>query len=182
MGYTTDFFGAFQLDKPLTNELKTFLTKFSDTRRMKRNVGMEYGIEGEFFVNGGGDFGQANEKNIIEYNYPPRTQPGLWCQWIPNEEGTEIMWDGGEKFYHYTEWLNYIIHKFLKPNGYTLNGEVEYQGEDEMDSGMIVVKNNIVYMVQFCNLPYEAEPNDYMEIDTVFSLMSQRNEGECPPC
>ncbi len=180
MGYTTDFFGAFQLDKPLTTELKTFLTKFSDTRRMKRNVDeIEYGIEGEFYVNGGGDFGQANEKNIIEYNYPPRTQPGLWCQWVPNEEGTEILWDGGEKFYHYTEWLNYIIHKFLKPNGYTLNGEVEYQGEDEMDSGMIVVKNNIVYM----DGSYIVEPNEYMEIDTtVFSLMSQRNEGECPPC
>ena len=182
MGYTTDFFGAFQLDKPLTTELKTFLTKFSDTRRMKRNVGMEYGIEGEFYVNGGDFRGQANETNIVEHNYPPRTQPGLWCQWVPNEEGTEILWDGGEKFYHYTEWLNYIIHKLLKPNGYTLNGEVEYQGQDEMDSGMIVVKNNIVYMVQFCNLPYEAEPNDYMEIDTVFSLMSQRNEGEFPPC
>ena len=180
MGYTTDFFGAFQLDKPLTNELKTFLTKFSDTRRMKRNVDeMEYGIEGEFFVNGGDFRGQANETNIVEHNYPPKTQPGLWCQWIPNEEGTEILWNGCEKFYHYTEWLNYIIHKFLKPNGYTLNGEVGYQGEDSMDSGRIVVKNNIVYM----DGSYIVEPNDYMEIDTtVFSLMSQRNEGEFPPC
>tara|TARA_R110000851_G_scaffold4416_5_gene17976 strand:+ start:2061 stop:2594 length:534 start_codon:yes stop_codon:yes gene_type:complete len=177
MGYTTDFFGAFQLDKPLSNELKTFLTNFSDTRRMKRNVDMEYGIEGEFFVNGGGDSGQAIETNIVELNYPPRTQPGLWCQWTPNEDGTEIMWDGCEKFYHYTEWLNYIIHKFLKPNGYTLNGEVKFQGEDSIDSGRIVVKNNIVYIRDSIQ-----EPNDYMEIDTVFSLMSQRNECDFPPC
>ena len=145
---------------------------------MKRNVGMEYGIEGEFYVNGGDFRGQANETNIVEHNYPPRTQPGLWCQWIPNEEGTEIMWDGCEKFYHYTEWLNYIIHKFLIPNGYTLNGEVRFQGEDSTDSGTIVVKNNIVYM----DGSYIVEPNEYMEIDTVFSLMSQRNEGEFPPC
>jgi hypothetical protein len=77
------------------------------------------------------------------------------------------------------------IHKFLKPNGYTLNGEVEYQGEDEMDSGMIVVKNNIVYIQRYWFVrkgSYIVEPNDYMEIDTVFSLMSQRNEGELPPC
>jgi len=179
MGYTTDFFGTFKIDKPLTDELKTFLTKFSETRRMKRNVDeMEYGIEGEFYVNGGGDYGQAPEDNIVDYNYPPRTQPGLWCQWIPNEDGDEILWNGCEKFYHYDEWLNYIIHKFLKPNGYTLNGKVRYEGEDSTDIGYIIVEDNVVHMYDS-----EQKPNDYMEIDTtVFSLMSQRNEGDFPPC
>lgn len=146
MGYTTDFSGQFKLNRTLSLEDKMFLTKFSQSRRMKRNLPREYGIDGEFYVAGStdGDFGQTHEDNIIDYNTPPRTQPSLWCQWIPSEDGNYIQWDGGEKFYSYVEWIEYLIEKILSQRGYILNGEVEWQGEDHDDFGKIIVKNNVV--------------------------------------
>lgn len=144
MGYTTDFEGKFKFNKPLDIETFNFLRKLNETRRMARNVGPEYGVEGEFYVDGGGMAGQDNEDNIIDYNTPPKTQPGLWCQWVPTEDGKYLEWDGGEKFYYYVEWLQYIIDKILKPRKYKLSGEVEWQGEDSSDFGKIVVKNNVI--------------------------------------
>lgn len=165
MGYTTDFSGEFNLDKSLTNEHKAYLEKFASTRRMKRKqsltakrpdplreaAGLPVGKEGGYFVGEVGDFGQGKgfgENNGIpdlsEYNCPPAGQPSLWCQWIPNDDGTAIVWDGGEKFYSYVEWIEYLIEHFLKPWGYTLNGEVEWFGEDTNDRGKIVIDNNTV--------------------------------------
>ncbi len=157
MGYTTDFNGSFDLDKPLTVAQKNYLDKFSETRRMKRDakvnalpdpfrnsVGLPVGAEGAYFVGAAGFAGQDRDPSIVDYNSPPNGQPSLWCQWIPTEDGKGIVWDGGEKFYSYIEWLEYLIENFLKPWGYKLNGEVEWQGEDSDDFGKIVVKNNKV--------------------------------------
>ena len=144
MGYHTEFTGKFLLDKPLSKEDLTFLQKFNETRRMKRNVDKKFGIEGEFFVDGTGYAGQDVDSTVSNGNQPPKTQPGLWCQWRPNDEGTEIEWDGGEKFYAYVEWLQYLIDNIFSPRGYTLNGEVEWYGEDSDDRGKIVVENNVV--------------------------------------
>jgi hypothetical protein len=145
MGYDSTFRGEFKLNKSLTVKDYKFLKNFSETRRMKRNLPEEYGVEGEFYVEGKGYGGQdRNDPSIINFNSPPSTQPGLWCQWIPNEEGDAIVWDGGEKFYNYVEWIQYLIDKILSPRGYILNGEVFWQGEDSDDEGKIVVKDNIV--------------------------------------
>lgn len=144
MGYTTEFEGSFKLDKNLDKETLMFLIKLNGTRRMKRNVS-GYGVEGEFYVDGGGDSGQDHEDNVINYNQPPRTQPSLWCGWVPTKDGSAIHWDGTEKFYHYVKWIEYIIDRVLKPRGYTLNGTVFYSGEDAPDDmGEIVVVNNVV--------------------------------------
>ncbi len=140
MGYSTDFSGAFEISPPLSLADHTFLTKLSETRRMKRNVGPEYGIEGEFYVEGK-DWG---DDNIIDGNSPPKTQPGLWNQWIPNEDGTALEWDGNEKFYAYVEWVKYLLENILIPRGYKLNGEVEWQGEERDDIGKIIIVDNIV--------------------------------------
>lgn len=70
--------------------------------------------------------------------------PSYYCQWRGSEDGTELEWDQGEKFYSYVEWVSYLIDHFFKPNGYTLEGEVRWQGEDTDDSGMIIVKANRV--------------------------------------
>jgi hypothetical protein len=135
MGYTTDFEGRFQIEPPLLMEDQAFLTEFAQVRHVKRNVGPEYGIEGEFYV-------KDETTGVLDYNKPPKTQPGLYCQWVPTENGSELEWDGGEKFYEYEKWLVYIIDKILKPRGYVLSGEVEWQGEDSSDFGKLVVKNN----------------------------------------
>ena len=144
MGYTTDFEGSFNITPVLSQKDNEFLTKFSETRRMARNVGPEYGIEGEFYVDGTGWAGQDSDKNVINYNRPPSTQPGLWCQWIPTDDASELVWNGGEKFYNYVEWLQYLIDKILAPRGYTLNGECQWFGENRDDVGTIIVKNNVV--------------------------------------
>ena len=137
MGYTTDFTGKFKLNKPLDKETLTYLKKFSGTRRMKRKLDPKYGVEGEFYVDGGGDFGQAQEPNIIDYNESPSTQPGLWCQWAPTDDGKHIEWNGTEKFYEYFLWLKYILEKLLVPKGYLLSGVVHWTGEDHSDIGTI---------------------------------------------
>jgi hypothetical protein len=144
MGYTTDFSGQLKFNKQLSLDDHTFLTKLADTRRMARNVDPKYGVEGEFYVEGGGSFGQAGEPNVIDSNRPPETQPGLWLQWRPTEDGWYLEWDGGEKFYNYVEWLRYLIEKILSPRGYVLNGEIEWFGEDLDDRGKIAVKDNTI--------------------------------------
>ena len=144
MGYTTEFKGQFNLDKPLSVADLNFLKKFNETRRMARNLPEEYGVQGEFYVDGSGSFGQDREKSVIDYNTPPSTQPGLWCQWVPTEDGEAIEWDGGEKFYNYVEWIKYLIDKILKPRGYVLNGSVRWRGEDFDDDGTIIVEDNEV--------------------------------------
>lgn len=146
MGYTTDFSGQFHFNKPLGEKIKAYLTLLNETRRMKRNVDEAFGVEGEFYAFGGGSYGQDHEDNIVDHNTPPSTQPSLWLQWTPTEDGAGLEWDGGEKFYCYTEWLVYLINKILAPNGYVLNGVVDYQGEEFSDRGEIEVKDNVVYL------------------------------------
>jgi len=147
MGYTTDFQGAFTLNRKLDPITHQFLAKLNHTRRMKRDMGADsqrhqYGIDGEFYVDGGGSHGQDRDDTIVDYNKPPSTQPSLWCQWIPSTDGREIVWDGAEKFYEYRAWLAYIIASILAPRHYHLTGNVHYQGEDPDDNGMIIVVEN----------------------------------------
>ena len=144
MGYTTTFSGQFNITPPLSDADRKFLTKLSQTRRMGRNLGPEYGIQGEWYVDSTAPYGQDHDANIIDYNTPPATQPGLWCQWIPTADGSALVWDGGEKFYYYKEWMCYLIEKYLAPRGYTVNGNVTWQGEDPTDTGTISVVNNTV--------------------------------------
>ena len=40
----------------------------------------------EFYFNDDNNFGQTKTEDIITYNYPPKSQPGLWCQWILDED------------------------------------------------------------------------------------------------
>jgi hypothetical protein len=158
MGYSTDFTGAFEVTPPLKAEHREYLMAFKETRRMKRKAslteklpdprriaaGLKIGKEGEFFVGDSTDFGQNHTEDVVAYNDPPSSQPGLWCQWEPNEDGTAIYWDGGEKFYNYIEWIEYQVEKFFRPWGYTLNGAIEWQGEESSDMGRIVIENNKV--------------------------------------
>ena len=158
MGYTTDFEGQFKLDKPLRPEHKAYRLRFSQTRRMSRDaskteklsdpireaVGLPIGDEGGYYVGDADRWGQSETPDILDFNEPPDGQPELWCKWAPTPDGDAIEWDGNEKFYSYVEWLKYLIHHFLAPWGYTLDGEVVWSGEDREDIGKIVVENNEV--------------------------------------
>ena len=155
MGYSTDFYGAIKLDPPL-NELEIkFLDAFAGSRRMHRKSGPYTIGESDGFspVN-------ADSDDIIDANKPDPEQPGLWCQWVPDEnDPSEIVWDGGEKFYNATEWLQYILSHFIGHaaiakmrdydkfhflQGHDANGFIECQGEDQDDRWCIDVTAGIV--------------------------------------
>ena len=113
---------------------------------------------GPYFVDGGGPFGQGRDSDITDYNHPDPSQPGLWCQWIPTNDGTSVEWDGGEKFYNAPQWMAYLIHHFLNSNGeakghpgfegftfdHTLNGVLEAQGDAADDAWQLAVIDNRV--------------------------------------
>lgn len=128
-------------------------------------VGLPIGEpDAAYFTGGAGFRGQGTDPSIIDDNCPPgqppyrgmddfskrqreaadaiaagQAQPGLWCQWVPSDDGSTLVWDEGEKFYDYVEWVQYIIDHFLKPWGRTLGGHVRFQGEDTDDRGAIVI-------------------------------------------
>jgi hypothetical protein len=70
--------------------------------------------------------------------------PGIWCDWMLNNDATAIVWNESEKFYDYVAWLEVLIQKFIGPAGYVLNGQVEWQGEEPDDFGVIDVQDNVV--------------------------------------
>ena len=161
MGYTTDFDGSMEINPPLTPERVSYINKFSETRRMKRDperasklhdplreaVGLPIGEEGCYFVGGCGFAGQAKDDSVVEHNYPPAKQPGLWCQWIVSEDGSKLEWDFGEKFYEYEDWLIYIEEHFLTPWGSKLNGKISWYGEERDDMGIIYARDGMIEAV-----------------------------------
>ena len=156
MGYTTEFEGVITVDPPLSQEEMFYLTQFSDSRRMNRK-------NGPYFVGGTGDFGQGDDEDIINSNQPPVGQPGLWCQWIPTDDGTGIEWDGGEKFYNAAEWMQYLIDHFFGANpiakqvdpdagdffqSHTFSGVIEAYGEEREDVWRICIENGYQVVVE----------------------------------
>ena len=178
MGYTTEFDGQFDIVPPMKPEHVKYLRKFARSRRFRRNnkalenhpdplrtaVELPLGFEGEFFVGQAGDYCD-DRTGSIDYNQPPSDQPGLWCDWEPSEDGLTFEWNGTEKFYYYTEWLHYLLTRFLAPWGYRLQGEVHYQGEDRSDWGDIccdIDGGNTVLTVKH----KREEPKVYQPITT----------------
>jgi hypothetical protein len=153
MGYTTEFEGKVDIVPPLNEAEIAYLNKFSDTRRMDRT-------KGPYYVDGTGLCGQGRDNDIIDFNNPPPGQPGLWCQWVPTDDGTAIEWNGSEKFYCADAWMRYIIDHFLSPTAvakntldflqanHVVNGEIEASGEDSDDHWKLIVKNNKVLVKQ----------------------------------
>ena len=141
MGYTTEFDGQFSITPSMKPEHVKYINQFSETRRMKRDakiaetfsdpvriaVGLPIGKFGEYFVGSPENCGQNHDASILSINDPSPTQPGLWCNWSITEDGNYLEWNGSEKFYYYTEWLEYIIKNFLNIWGYTLNGVITYK-------------------------------------------------------
>lgn len=109
MGYTTDFTGHVTVTPPLNQHEITYLTRFSDSRRMRRS-------KGPYHADPSNQFGpQHHDVYDIYDDTPPPGQPGLWCWWVPTQDGTAITWNGAEKFYAPADWMAYLIDTFLKP-------------------------------------------------------------------
>ncbi len=159
MGYSTEFYGSFAVSPTLSPQHSAYLAAFSESRRMIRDptplenrpdplrtaVGLPLGPQGCYHVGTSGRLASLTEDSpVLNGNCPPEDQPGLRCQWCPSPDGTSIVWDEGEKFYLYVDWLRYLIEHFFEPWGYTLNGEVKWSGQEPSDTGVIrVVSNDI---------------------------------------
>lgn len=168
MGYTTMFQGGFQFDKRLDEKLFQYLNDFANVRHClldldyikannpedikKYGFNGDAGKQGQYIVKEYNGLGKNHGPYFIDYNKMPDGIPELWCQWIPDRNGglddpdgyDELVWDGVDKFYNYTEWLEYLISNFIAPSGYVLNGTVKWQGENIDDRGKIVVQNNVI--------------------------------------
>ena len=115
MGYTTDFDGQFEFNKPLTKDMLGVYKKFHDERH-------EDGYE----LNGKPSIWLQWE--IVEHN-----------------NKFYLQWDECEKFYKYVEWLEYLIKYMFKVWGVKLNGKVRWIGEDSFnDQGTIIIKDSVV--------------------------------------
>lgn len=171
MGYTTEFTGCLKANKEIPKELKEYVNQFSYHRHMKRNAdgcralikagfGICYndnvGTDGEYYLNMDNAFGQCKDITIIDYNHPGGDCPGLWCNWIINDND-ELVWSGAEKFYDYTKWLDYLIKHFFAPNGIVWNGTFDWQGEDEEDTGTIIVDDNDIFIAKEKRIECEEE-------------------------
>ena len=153
MGYTTEFDGEISIEPPLNEHEVSYLERFAGTRRMHRR-------KGPYYVDAAGFAGQDHEEDVLDYNSPPIGQPGLWCQWIPEQNGRVLEWDQGEKFYESEAWMAYLIDHFLKPGAeaqrhglpefehftfdHVLNGVIYAQGEEPDDVWRLIVNDNEV--------------------------------------
>ena len=117
MGFSTYYLRPFHLDRPLTAEHAAVLEEFAETEHEDENG--EPGGDGK--------------------------PPTLYCQWVPTEDRTGLEWDKGEKFYFGDEWLVYLIDRFLKPWGYTLNGECPWYCDEFDAAGILRVADNVVF-------------------------------------
>lgn len=119
MGYTTDFEGKLDFSRVLT---VTELRELEDLE----------------------DY-QLQEQQFSKY---ADNHPDSYNQWKPTKDGMALEWNGGEKFYEYVEWLEWLIDNYFKPKKIILNGVLRYQGEEIGDVGRIEVKDNVVDVIK----------------------------------
>ena len=174
MGYTTEFTGSLTITPPLNINEVVFLRKFNATRHCTHKV-TPYAMDAT---------GGCTGRSCIDSG--PGV-PGFWNKWKSSDDGTELLWDGREKFYSYVEWLDWLITHFFKPDpechgaeipiingmgmssapsvfpasGHLLNGIIEWEGEESSDVGRIVVCDNVIFtqdMTRAWNPPRPLHP------------------------
>ena len=89
----------------------------------------------------------SEAKQLLEYSDEPDNiplpHPESYLQWVPSETLDHIVWDGGEKFYNYVEWMKWLC-AWLASIGITASGAVHWSGEDASDQGEILVLDSEV--------------------------------------
>ena len=162
MGYTTDFKGKFEFDRCIDQFLYEKLMSLYDTRH----------------------------HDPKDYNQTEEGKPGLYCQWIPLKDGSGLIWDQGEKFYNYVEWLQYIIDHYLKPNNYSIKPEsiVYFRGEEFDDVGYLKVENDKVVQTYTMKSsksyipdikPIEFSGNDHEQTDSDYDNNEDKVRSLC---
>lgn len=133
MGYTTYFTGEFTITPALPEQLVTDLNDFCSTRHEERTTSMPVGLD------------QWNRP----YTGPLRdtTEIGIWCNWefdgAPGADATIMRWNDSEKSYEMDRWAAYIA-EHLIPEGHTIEGTVDAQGEDAEDRWRMVATGRTI--------------------------------------
>lgn len=109
----------------------------------------------------------AEAKQLLTWADDPdnidQAKPESYLQWVPSRELDAIGWDGNEKFYNYTEWMQWVC-DWLKSIGITANGTLQWSGEETQDVGLLVVVDNIATATeQRCNVD-RFQPIDLREL------------------
>ena len=159
MGYNTDYKGEFYIYKTSTGrkaklpkKLGVLLVNLSRTRRMYRDVKKlaeflkisikeckeKFGNYGEFYFHNDNKMGQTHTPDIIDFNNPPPTQPGLWCNFTYDSKKNAVVWNSSEKTYDGTQWIDYIL-RILHKNGYEMRGTMVWRGGELGPLGTINV-------------------------------------------
>lgn len=86
-------------------------------------------------------------KELLEINENPdlarAPKPDSYMQWVPSQTLDHIVWDGGEKFYDYTAWMQWLC-LLLGAWGIEADGQLYWQGDGTGDTGRIDVSANTV--------------------------------------
>src|SRR4051794_15858134 len=106
MGYTTRFEGQIRIEPALRPGHQLYLRRFAGSRRMKRDpwraerlsdpvrvaADLPIGPEGSYFI-GADDSCDEVDPSVIDENTPhtPFTD-SLYCNWIPSEDGSALVW------------------------------------------------------------------------------------------
>lgn len=105
--YHTTFTGRVEVSPPLNAAEVSYLTQFNRARHWDRPTGPYHLSESGGLLHG---FDRSMRSNRVDPN-----MPGFYCPWKPTEDGTALVWDGGEKPYAAVEWMGFLVHHFLRP-------------------------------------------------------------------
>lgn len=91
----------------------------------------------------------AEARQLLEFNEDPdriedtEHPTRSYLQWVPSETLDALVWDEGEKFYDYEQWLQWIL-RWLADRGVRASGQFDWRGEDGSDIGRITVVDSAV--------------------------------------
>lgn len=109
----------------------------------------------------------AEAKQLLTWANDPdnidQPKPESYLQWVPNRELDAIGWDGNEKFYNYTAWMQWVC-DWLKGIGITANGTLKWSGEETQDVGLLTVVDNITTATEQRRNVDHFQPIDLREL------------------
>lgn len=104
-------------------------TKFSGSLKLSRKLTI---AEAKMFLEANEDPGQIKGDKPLSY-----------MQWVPSESLESIVYDGHEKFYYYDKWMEWVLKKLIEL-GVVANGSIAWSGESAIDTGVLIVENNVL--------------------------------------
>jgi hypothetical protein len=139
MGYQTDFIGYLQIDPPLGERERAFVTK----------------ISGSLFLHQtGGSLHMTDEDAEVLRGLMHGAPPG-WSNWTVCPQGCCLSYDGGDKANFMAAWLKFLMATFFVPGAaaegidglscaHIMNGMVVGSRRDNRELYSITVRDNHV--------------------------------------